>query len=182
MLNSHIISFNPHINPDLADKDDKLREGKWPTQCLTDTQWQLGFEPRLPNSDGQALYCLIHHHITEGPKCKLQSAPKLSQGSSIFNIRKRKKWSSDFENPHVDELEIENQESLWPSLEIPRTPWILPLKPCWSLSGLFLVFTKHHFLDQWSRFKYSYKYFGHKWDFFFNWLWKKCRELWDEHI
>lgn len=63
-----------------------------------------------------------HHPITEGLKYKLQSASKLSQGSSIFNARKRKERFSDFENPQVNKLEIENQESLWPSLEIPGTP------------------------------------------------------------
>lgn len=60
-----------------------------------------------------------HHRTTEGPKYKWQSTPELSQDSSIFNTRKRKEQSSDFENPHVNELEIENQESLLAKFRIP---------------------------------------------------------------
>lgn len=147
----------------------KLREDKSHAHCLKDSQWQSwNLNPGCLTLMAEPFTASLYNrqHITEGPKCKLQSAPKLSQSSSIFNTRKRKEWSSDFENLHVNELEIENQESLWPSLEIPQTPSSLPLEPHLSLPGLFLVITRHHILDQWSRFKHPSEGFGYKQDFF----------------
>ena len=100
----------------------RLREDKSPDWGLTGSQWQSwdvnpGCLTLMAECFTASLY--NHHRITEGPKYILQSTPKLSQDSSIFNTRKRKEQSSDFENPHVNELEIENQESLLAKFRIP---------------------------------------------------------------
>lgn len=76
------------------------KEAKSPDQGLTNSQsqsWDLntGCLTLMAEPFTASLY--IHHHIMEGPKYKSQSASKLSQNSSIFNTRKRKERSSDFE-------------------------------------------------------------------------------------
>lgn len=95
-----------------------------------------------------------HRKPTKG----LQFVRKAGQ-SSLFNTRKRKERSWDFESSQVTELKIEKQESLWPALEILQTPWALLLKPGLGLSGLFLVCHEHCFLDLWSKFEPPYEVF-----------------------
>lgn len=115
---------------------------------------ELGFEPRLSDRwpCSQPFHCIT---ITTSQKDQNTHCNLLQSKDKVLlflTAEKRKKEEEGmifrFEYPQVNKLEIENQESLWPNLESPGTPWILPLKPHWSPSGLFLVLTRHHFLDQ----------------------------------